>query len=166
MTIRIGILSDTHLYQPSGVFCQQVEECFRDTSIILHAGDLTDLSVLKAFQGWQYHAVHGNMCHGHARETLPAKKVVEVGGFRIGLTHGMGARINVEDHLIDQFDEVDCIVSGHTHRPHCHWMYDVLFVNPGSFVGTGPYGSAGTYAILEVGQTLSASIHQVGQVSG
>lgn len=164
MTIRIGILSDTHLLQPTDSFRRQVAECFADTSMILHAGDLTDLSVLQVFQDKDCHAVHGNMCHASCRKVLPEKKVVEVGGFRIGLIHGMGARVNVEDYLIGQFSEVDCIVSGHTHRPHCHRLYDVLFVNPGSFAGTGPYGAAGTYAILEVGESLDATIYKAEKV--
>jgi predicted phosphodiesterase len=36
-----------------------------------------------------------------------------------------------------------------------------LFVNPGSFSGTGRYGASGTYAIITVGKKLAAKIHTV-----
>ena len=163
MTIKIGILSDTHMIRPNDAFRNQVDRCFADTSIILHAGDLTDLSVLDVFRNKELYAVHGNMCHGSARNSLPRRQVVEVGGFRIGLTHGMGMHHHIEDHLIRLFDDVDCIVSGHTHRPSCHRLYGILFVNPGSFLGSGPYGSPGTYAVMEVGDSLSCEIFEVPQ---
>ena len=161
MITRIGILSDTHLLRPDDYFRQLVDRCFADVPIILHAGDLTDLSVLEAFKGKEVHAVHGNMCHGSCRKTLPAKKTIEIAGFTIGLIHGMGLHHPVEDFLLRQFDQVDCIVFGHTHRPVCHRLFDTLFVNPGSFLGTGRYGAPGTYAILGAGQTLTGRILEV-----
>lgn len=161
MTITIGILSDTHLVRYNDSFQKLADTCFAEASIILHAGDLTDISVLHAFKDKEVHAVHGNMCHFSSRDALPFKKVIEIGNFKIGLIHGMGFRHNVEDYLFREFDQVDCIVSGHTHRAVCHRLYDILFINPGSFLGSGPYGSAGTYAILEVGESLSGKIHTV-----
>ncbi len=159
--IKIGILSDTHLIRLNDHFLQAVDLCFADMDMIFHAGDLTDLSILQVFKGKEVHAVHGNMCHGSAKQALPTKKVVRVGNFSIGLMHGMGARYDVEDYLIREFDQVDCIISGHTHRPICHRLYDILFINPGSFNGTGYYGAPGTFATLEVGETLVGSIHTV-----
>ena len=161
MTTRIGILSDTHLIRPNERFQQQVADCFNEVDIILHAGDLTDLSVLDVFKGKEVHAVHGNMCHGSARNNLPTKKIIQVENFTIGLMHGMGFRYHVEDHLIREFDQVDCIVSGHTHQPVCHVLYDILFVNPGSFMGSGPYGAPGTYAVVEAGESLAGRILEV-----
>ncbi|MFZ5764189.1 MAG: metallophosphoesterase family protein [Thermodesulfobacteriota bacterium] len=158
MTTQIGILSDTHLLGPAPRFRLLVERCFADVPVILHAGDLTDLSILDAFHGKEVHAVHGNMCHASARHHLPEKKVVEIDGYTIGLIHGMGWRHHVEDHLLREFPEVDCIVSGHTHQPVCHRLYDILFINPGSFTGTGRYGAAGTYALLETGPILHGKI--------
>ena len=60
--IRAGILSDTHLTKVNQEFLQRVEHCFADCDVIIHAGDLVDLSLLDAFQGKTVHAVHGNCC--------------------------------------------------------------------------------------------------------
>jgi len=161
MITRIGILSDTHLIRPDEHFRQLVEICFADVPIILHAGDLTDLSVLEAFKGREVHAVHGNMCHCSCKKMLPAKKIIHIAGFDIGLIHGTGLHHHMEDQLLREFDHADCIVFGHTHRPVCHRLYETMFINPGSFLGSGRYGAPGTYAILEAGETITGQILEV-----
>jgi hypothetical protein len=159
--MKIGVLSDTHLNAPTEGFLRLVDRCFAHCQVIFHAGDLTDISVLAAFKDKELYAVHGNMCQAAARQQLPTQTVIELGGFRFGLTHGMRYRQNVEANLINDFDQVDCIVSGHTHQPVCRRFFGVLFMNPGSFMGTGRYGAPGTYGIIEVGDTLSGRILEV-----
>ena len=157
----IGILSDTHLSRPTPEFAALVERCFAGVKIILHAGDLTELAVLSVFGDREVHAVCGNMCSAATRQALPAKKVINVGKFRLGLLHRAGDDYDFEARLPWEFDSVDAIVYGHTHRPVCQTQGGVLFVNPGSFKATGRHGHPGTYALLEVGRGLSASIHEV-----
>lgn len=159
--IKIGILSDTHLSQVTPLFKKQVTHCFAGMDMILHAGDLTELSILQVFGDRQVHAVRGNMC-GHAAYTsLPAEKTIQVGGFTIGLCHGAGSTHDVEERMWQKFGPVDCIVYGHTHNAVCHRSGPVLFINPGSFLSRSRYGRAGTYAILKVDRDLRGSIHQV-----
>ena len=162
MTI-IGVLSDTHLPEPDKRFRDNARRCFADADIILHAGDLTGLSVLDVFAGKTVHAVHGNMCGSNTWKALPTSKIIEVGNFRIALTHGAGFRHNTEERLFDEFMPIDCIVYGHTHKPVCHLYGPTLMVNPGSFIATGTYGSSGTYAIIKVDEkSMEGKIHSVG----
>ncbi len=159
--IKIGILSDTHLYQVTPIFKRQAAACFADTSMIFHAGDLTSTSILRIFDGKEIHAVHGNMCELATCKTLPTKTTVKIGNFNIGIIHKSGNSYDFEDRLFDEFDGVDCIVYGHTHQPVCKMVGGTLMVNPGSFVATGKYGAPGTYAIMEVDNELRCSIHEV-----
>jgi len=159
--IRIGVLSDTHLAVPAPRFRALVETCFAGCEVILHAGDLTELAVLEAFAGKEVHGVCGNMCSLATQKLLPAKKVVQVAGFVIGLIHGQGLDYDPEERLPFEFEEVDCIVYGHTHRPSCRRIGGILLVNPGSFLAVGRHGAPGTYAILEAGDTLRGVIHEV-----
>ncbi len=154
--ITIGILSDTHISRVSDTFQQLAATCFAQADIILHAGDLTDLSILSVFQDKEVHTVHGNMCNASSYTTLPTQKLIQVGDFSIGLIHKVGHSYDFEDRLIEVFPEADCIVYGHTHNAVCHQIGDVLYINPGSF------NSRGTYALLQVGEKLKGSIHQVG----
>ena len=159
--LKIGILSDTHLTRPTETFKKIVAACFHDTEIILHAGDLTDPAILTVFPGKEVHAVYGNMCSALACQHLPPHKQITVGGFTIGLIHRAGNTYDFEQRLIEIFPEADCIVYGHTHRPVCHRLGGVLYINPGSFTGTGQAGTGGTFAILEVGETLQGRIYQI-----
>lgn len=159
--VKIGILSDTHLSLPTETFKKIAEACFHDADMIFHAGDLTDPAILTAFSGKEVHAVHGNMCSAAACQLLPTHKTIQVGGFTIGLIHRAGNSYDFEERLLDIFPEADCIVYGHTHKSVCHRLGGVLYLNPGSFTGTGSYGAGGTFAILEVGETLQAQIYQI-----
>ena len=160
--MKAGIISDTHLSSTNALFQKQVDTCFQDCDLIIHAGDLTDLSILNAFNGKTIQAVHGNMCNHTSYKKLPSKLLFDLGGFSIGLIHGDAlGRWEIENRLWDVFPEADCMIYGHTHKPVCHKISNTLVINPGSFCGTGKYGAPGTYAILEVGETLSGSLHEV-----
>ncbi|MGW8161311.1 MAG: metallophosphoesterase family protein [Desulfobulbales bacterium] len=159
----IGVLSDTHLIETDKRFKEQAARVFADVDMIIHAGDLTSLTVLEVFAGKVIHAVHGNMCGPATMNALPASKIIFVNDFRFGLAHGAGFMPHIEDRLFDFFAPIDCIVYGHTHQPTCHRYGPTLMVNPGSFTATGRYGASGTYAIIKVGRTsLQGEIHFVG----
>lgn len=164
MMIRAGILSDTHLVRPDSRFKKQVRHCFQGCDVIIHAGDMTSPSVLDIFQGIQVVAVHGNMCAEQTRIRYPSRQLFTLGQFTIGLTHGAGLGLDIENALFDIFPEADCMIYGHTHRASIQRYAEILMVNPGSFQATGRYGAPGTYAILEAGDTLQASIHQIPQL--
>jgi len=159
--IRVGILSDTHLYEDSPAFHRQVEACFADCRIIFHAGDLTTHSILAAFGDRKVYAVHGNMCDQATCNRLPGRMEIELGGFNFAITHRCGRNYDFESELIGEFPEADCIIYGHTHQARCTKIGPQLLINPGSFRGTGRYGAQGSYAILEIDQGLRAQIHQL-----
>ncbi len=155
MTIKAGVLSDTHLTRPDPFFTRQIQRCFADCEAIIHAGDLTDAAILAAFQGKSVYAVSGNMCSAATRDALPGRRVFQLGAFTIALDHGAEMGLDIEDRLWTLFPEADCIIYGHTHRACCHRQGGILFLNPGSF------RAGGSYAILEAGETLQASVHSV-----
>lgn len=161
---RIGILSDTHLSHPTPWFVEQVRQAFANCSTILHAGDLTAVSILDIFEGKEVHAVHGNMCEFSSCKCLPTEKMIQIDGYTIGLCHGAGARHNIEERMWNLFPTADCIVYGHTHIAVNHRLAKTLFINPGSFASTGRYGAPGSYAILTTTKEgLSASLHQLAE---
>ncbi|MDD2465313.1 MAG: metallophosphoesterase family protein [Desulfobulbus sp.] len=161
MIIKAGILSDTHLVRADSRFKKQVRHCFRGCDIIIHAGDLTNPSILEVFDEIEVVAVHGNMCGEPARALYPARQLFPFGRFTIGLTHGADLGLDIENALFTLFPEANCMIYGHTHRPSIQHYGNVLMLNPGSFQTTGRYGAPGTYAILEAGDLLKASIHEI-----
>jgi hypothetical protein len=144
----LGILSDTHIPQRLPALPAGVASVFRGVDLIAHAGDINQLWVLDELRRIAPTvAVAGNAdLFGTG---LPARRVIDIGGRRIGLTHGHGSwprylgRKFVEVFRFDdefyrrgvraEFagERVEAIVFGHTHRP-CHLVIDdVLLFNPG-----------------------------------
>ncbi|MCI5149020.1 MAG: hypothetical protein D3916_06485 [Candidatus Electrothrix sp. MAN1_4] len=60
--IKAGILSDTHLTRPDRDFITATQQCFADCEVIIHAGDLTNISILDIFSDKTVYVVHGNCC--------------------------------------------------------------------------------------------------------
>ena len=105
---------------------------FAGVDLILHAGDIVQLSVLEELRAIApVEAVAGNMDDAERSEPS-AKKVLTAGKFRIGLIHGK-YKINIQREMIRQeFDDVDLIVYGHSHAPFWGKEHGVYFLNPGS----------------------------------
>ena len=159
--MQIGVLSDTHRNRVDSEFQRWCDHCFARCSVIIHAGDLTDVAVLDAFGDKTVYAVHGNMCRPKTKSQLPKMLSFCLGGYRFGLHHGAGLGADSEGALFLLFPEADCIISGHTHRPVCRRYGQTLFVNPGSFIPHTRNGMPGTYAILKTEERLTGSIFEV-----
>lgn len=134
-TLRIGVLSDTHL--PDSVEAHEflldiVENVLAPVDMILHAGDLVSPDLHDVFSEYPFHIVRGNM--DPAARGVPHKKVINVEGYSIGLIHGWGPSDGLEERVYGEFSAVslDCLVYGHSHTPACHYRDGILFFNPGS----------------------------------
>ena len=164
--IKVGILSDTHIAKITEQFRKNCTSAFADCDAIIHAGDLTDISILSTFAGKDVYGVYGNMCNQATRQLLPETKIICLNGYSIGICHGAGSRHNIEERLLQLLPETDCIIYGHTHIPTCHKTRNTLFINPGSFQGTGNYGAPGTFGLLHIEKdSLKGSIHELVRIT-
>ena len=156
--MKIGVISDTHLSKSTQELFRMQHGVFADVSMILHAGDLTELTVLEAFSDRQVVAVCGNMDSPAVRNQLPSKRVVEASGFRIGLTHHLKRPVGISKGLVGEFDAVDAVVYGHTHRADNQVRNGVLFFNPGAFSGSCPFHGRCSVGILTLGKEIAGEI--------
>lgn len=155
--MKIAVLSDTHLATVTGDLQTLCSLHCDPADMVVHLGDWTAASVLDYFEQYRLEGVCGNMDDMGVRLRLPMKKIIRVGSFRIGLTHGWGYGDDVRAHLVREFDTADAILFGHTHRPLVEKVDGKLLVNPGSaFSGRGAWGR--TMAVLHVGRSLDAEI--------
>lgn len=158
MTRRIGVVADSHVGEfidrlPTGVLT-----ALHGCELILHAGDLSELSVVDQLAELAPTiAVRGDHDRGGARR-LPRDQLVEIAGRRLGLTHGRRSRpidySVVVSHvaagrrltyrgglhraLIRRFGAIDCLVYGHWHEPCVEKVGGVLCFSPGAVC---PWGS-------------------------
>ncbi|MCB2228475.1 MAG: metallophosphatase family protein [Desulfarculaceae bacterium] len=158
---RIGVISDTHLTGYDPEVARRTAEAFAGVEMILHAGDITDPAVLDAWDGVEVVAVAGNMDGPAIRANLPIKRVVGVGGFKIGLIHGWGSPMGLPGRVLNEFTGVDAVVFGHSHRPTNLVKQGILLFNPGSYA-KGFLGS-GTVGILELDQEITGHVLKLGE---
>ena len=130
----VGLISDTHIPARSKAIPKMIFDVFQDVCLIIHAGDLTRLSVMDELkQMAPVLAVHGNMDSRQAKEELPVVNSTKIYDWKIGVTHSLGflyRRGNQKTSLEKQGFNV--FISGHTHRPSLKYKKDMLLVNPGS----------------------------------
>ncbi|MEO0248747.1 MAG: metallophosphoesterase family protein, partial [candidate division WOR-3 bacterium] len=131
----VGVISDTHVPNAAPSLPAKVLALFHGVGLILHAGDLVVLDVLEELQRIApVTAVRGNMDSREVVAALPERTVVEVGGFRIGVTHGSGTPVGLAERVWSEFrnEGVNAIVFGHSHAACREERDGVLLLNPGS----------------------------------
>jgi putative phosphoesterase len=137
--MRIGVVSDTHLPR----FGRALPRALRDglagahVDLILHLGDFTGPEVPDLFEALaQFDAVAGNNDGEELVARFGRRKVLQVGGLRLGLTHGdLGVGRTTPRRAAGSFapDEVDVVLFGHSHIPLVQRLDDGRWLlNPGS----------------------------------
>lgn len=160
LSVKIGVISDTHLTGAGRRLKGIVDRYFQDVDRIIHAGDLVDLSVLDVFGAREVLAVYGNSDPLSVRQRLPDRLLLEFGRFRIGVMHGWGYPEHLEEKIYARLAPVDCVIYGHTHHPANRRKQGVLFFNPGSALDNR-YAPENTVGILEIGDSIRGRIVKI-----
>lgn len=130
----IGLISDTHIPSRAKVMPSRVFEIFRNASLIIHAGDLTQLSVMDELEQLApVVAVRGNMDSPEVKARLPVTNAAKVDNCRIGVVHSLGLFGSIRKMPNEaQTAKFNALVFGHTHSPTIKRENGVLLINPGS----------------------------------
>lgn len=162
--MKIGVIADTHIPDRAKDIPKVILEDFKNVDMIIHAGDLIDLTVLDKLKTScpDVRAVYGNMDPYEVRKKLAEKEIIEVGNYKIGVMHGYGNPHKLIDLLRQSFknDNVDLIVFGHSHRGINEKLGNILYFNPGSPTDKifSPYNS---YGIIEINDKIEARIIKI-----
>jgi uncharacterized protein len=132
MTRKVGIISDTHIPHfkqlPAATW-----QHFKDVELIIHAGDLSVLSVVSELETIApVVAVQGNIEYEEVILKLPIKREVNVGYCRIGIVHILGDSSNRARLARREFPQAHVVVYGHSHIPYNQEHGGQLLFNPGS----------------------------------
>lgn len=176
--LRIGLVSDTHIPEARPELWAEVFHAFDGLDLILHGGDLHELSVLHALaEVAPVYSARGNGEDGSGgrpvtpdHPQLRESWLLELGGVRVGLTHDLPIPEIPPHFTVDRWFErrfgttdVDVVVYGHTHVEAIDVVGSTLCVNPGS--PTYPRNlntQLGTVGMLEIDAGVArASVFQL-----
>lgn len=145
---RLGLVSDTHLPARGAVLPPALFEVLRGVDLLLHAGDVGELSVLDRLSAIApVVAVHGNDETAAAQRALPYQQLIAVAGQRLLLCHShdpdpareLASRRNDawgpklrRRSALGQGAGAATVIFGHTHIPMTYRHQGVLLVNPGA----------------------------------
>ena len=132
--MQLAVISDTHLPRGARRLPESCIERLRRADLILHAGDLMTMAVLRELETYgEVVAVHGNVDDAQVRAAVPASALVEAGGATIAVTHDAGPAKGRLDRMRRRFPEADAVVFGHSHIPLHERAEDGFQIfNPGS----------------------------------
>ncbi len=152
--MNVLLLADTHLGEGQAArlvdrLCGHLETA----DVIIHAGDITDASILEALQ--EFGPVHAVLGNNDRDMSLPARLVVELDGCEVAVVHDSGPAGGRGARLRRWFPCADVIVFGHSHIPWHAIDLDAVdghvqhHVNPGSPMQrrSAPYHTA---AVLQL----------------
>ena len=132
MLRKIGVLSDTHIPHFKRL-PEAVWQHFAGVELIIHAGDLSILSVLSELEAIApVVAVQGNVEYEEVMLKLPIKREIVVGHCRIGIVHILGEAHNRARVARQEFPTARVVVFGHSHIPWNEEVNGQLLFNPGS----------------------------------
>ncbi|MBN2608706.1 MAG: metallophosphoesterase family protein [Candidatus Fermentibacteraceae bacterium] len=159
--MRIAVLSDTHIPTRLGAIPGRVYEVCAECDLILHAGDVVELSVLRDLERFApLKAVHGNMDPFDITERFPESLELNLEGFRICMTHGSGPGFGLRDRLLRRFSprNPDIIIYGHSHEFNEDVKDGVLRLNPGAVSSSKGKRSI---ALLALGKNENPKVEKI-----
>ncbi|MGG0821505.1 metallophosphoesterase [Paenibacillus turicensis] len=135
--MRIGVVSDTHIFRAGKKLPQQLIEEFSKVDLILHLGDWVVMDVYDQLaQLAPVDGIAGNNDGYEIIERFGEKKLLTLEGKRVGLIHGHTpySRKGTDGNALLAFEgeKVDIILFGHSHQPLMRNENGILLFNPGS----------------------------------
>jgi putative phosphoesterase len=135
--MRIGVVSDTHIFRAGKKLPQLLIEEFSKVDLILHLGDWVVMDVYDQLaQLAPVDGIAGNNDGYEIIERFGEKKLLTLEGKRVGLIHGHTpySRKGTDGNALLAFEgeKVDVILFGHSHQPLMRNENGILLFNPGS----------------------------------
>ena len=153
--MKIVVIADTHIPIEARDIPQEILREVKDADLILHAGDIVEMDVLKKLEKIKpVIAVAGNMDSPKIKKLLHEKKTLHLEGFKIGLIHGWGPPYGLLELARKEFRNVknlSCVIYAHSHTPGIKTIDGIIYFNPGSPTDKtfAPYNSYGRLDITQ-----------------
>jgi uncharacterized protein len=157
--LTVAVIADSHVSKindlPSGVL-----EVLDRADAVIHLGDYTTPEVLKELSRHEsFYGVIGNHDNSIGRQNLKVTEIIEIGGKRIGLIHGLFLPMARPKRMLAVFKKhkVDILLCGHNHLITNKTVGKVLLFNPGTVTGQFPATFA-SFGLLTLNGTIKGEI--------
>ncbi|MDF2963815.1 MAG: phosphodiesterase [Paenibacillus sp.] len=158
--MRIGVVSDTHMFGRAKQLPRALTAGLQGVDQILHAGDWVEEEVVGLFERIApIDGIAGNNDGMDIIERFGRCKILQLGGYRIGLVHGDGGRRSTLERAIEEFNgmSVHAVIFGHSHIPYHGIHNGILLFNPGSPTDKRRQPQY-SYGIIKLGAAIEAEI--------
>lgn len=146
--MKILIVSDTHRKHEN---LNVVLERTQPVDMVIHLGDAEgEEDYIRELAGCPVEIVAGN---NDFFSCLPREKELEIGRYRILITHGHYYYVNAGIADIEReaaARNFDIVMFGHTHRPIIDYAKDIIALNPGSLSYPRQEGKRPSYIMMEL----------------
>jgi len=134
---KIGIISDSH-----GFIDSKLKDFFKDTDIILHAGDIGDTEIIKEFRNVsKLIAVYGNIDNAMIRQLTSEFVITQIEGVKIIMIHigGYPGRYQPKLYKMIINENPNLVITGHSHilKVIHDKKLNHLHINPGAYGKNG-----------------------------
>jgi hypothetical protein len=151
--VRIAVLTDTHVGSVEELPAPMLK-AVANADLIVHAGDFTETAVLEGLRSLkELKAVCGNMDSMTVKMALPRRDLFVAAGKKIGLVHGWGTPFDIASRVRDEFEDVDIIIFGHSHKSCIERIRGALLFNPGR--------CRDSYGLLTIAEDISTEIVRI-----
>ena len=160
---HILVMGDTHCRTWEEVH-PNIRKLVPEADIVVHCGDLTNIAIAEGLkkEAQQAIVVHGNSDSPDITAALPKQEVLKIQGKTIAITHPYWGGPPFDPAIIlNDFDEqIDIVLSGHTHDPMNEERDGVLYINPGQAYRS--FLTDATVAFLDIDDgKVSSQIHVI-----
>jgi putative phosphoesterase len=135
MTLRLLLVSDTHVPVRARKLPDQVWSAVESADVVFHAGDWVSAVLMDEFErrSKRLVGVYGNNDGEDLRSRLPETAFITLEGVRFAMVHETGQAKGREERCAALFPDADVLVFGHSHIP---WdstsVRGLRLLNPGS----------------------------------
>lgn len=147
--MKVLIVSDTH--RKNDIYLNIVK--LHRPDMVIHCGDAEGAEeLLTRAADCPVHIVSGN---NDFFSTLPRELELEIGKFKVWVTHGHNYYVSMGDETIKQEAAargMDIVCFGHTHKPMVDRDRNVIAINPGSLSYPRQANRRPSYIIMEIDQ--------------
>lgn len=168
MPVCVVIVGDTHVRKFSEI-PREMLSLMKESDYVIHTGDYISKEVFDGFvalKGSKFQGTCGNADPLSIRNIVPAEKVIEISGKRLGITHPLtGGPSNTTKHRVfARFKEknVAIIIFGHTHHAEVSELKGMLMMNPGKgYIEKNSFNPPASMILLTIDKNVQAKVIKI-----